>query len=157
MRRSQPNQDPEAIRLEIETLLSNFASELKSSDLRAKVIALIPVFHKLRELGCSPTSKAEASSARDRVLADLRCYPDVVINGDELMVVSGIAEWARRLRELRVNLEWAIYFGVTFRDMEEKASVGEDNEEIAALESAIGAHSAKIKRDQYILTKKEKD
>jgi len=42
-----------------------------------------------------------------------------VITGDELMVVSGIGEWARRVRELRVEFGWWIYSGVTFQDIAE--------------------------------------
>jgi hypothetical protein len=157
LRRSQPNQDPEAIRLEVVSLLSNFAAELKSSDLRAKVNSLVPAFHKLRDLGCSLIPRNEASSARDRVLAYLRHYPHVVINGDELMVVSGIAEWARRLRELRVQFGWAIYSGVTFRDMAEAARAAEDDEEIASLELAIGVDPSRVKPDQYVLMKEQQD
>lgn len=41
----------------------------------------------------------------------------MVINGDELLVVSGIQEYARRLRELRVQQGWAIASGVTIKEM----------------------------------------
>jgi hypothetical protein len=157
LRRSQPNQDPEAIRLEVISLLSDFAAKLKSDDLRSKVIALVPAFQKLRDLGCSLVPGIEASAAKDRVLAYLRHYPHIVINGDELMVVSGIAEWARRVRELRVQFGWAIYSGVTFRDMAEAARAAEDDEEIASLESAIGVDPSRVKPDQYVLMKEEQD
>lgn len=103
LRRSRPDDEPEVIRSSLVELLTNFAEELRKSDLRAKVIALIPAFHKLHDLGCSLIPKDEASSARERVIAYFRRYPRTVINGDELMVVSGIAEWARRVRELRVQ------------------------------------------------------
>jgi predicted restriction endonuclease len=73
------------------------------------------------------------------------------------MVVSGIAEWARRLRELRVQFGWSIYSGVTFRDMADAANAAKDEEEIAALESAIGVHPSKIKPDQYVLMNVEQD
>jgi hypothetical protein len=101
--------------------------------------------------------KNEASSAKDRILAYLRRYPHLVVDGDELMVVSGIAEWARRLRELRVQLGWSIYSGVTFRDMAEAARAVADDEEIASLESAIGVHPSKIRPDQYVLMNDEQD
>jgi HNH endonuclease len=157
VRRSRPDEDPEGLRLALISLLSNFSTELSTADLRAKVVALVPAFHKLRDLGCSVIPKREASSARDRILAYLRRYPHLVIDGDELMVVSGIAEWARRLRELRVQFGWSIYSGVTFRDMADAANAAKDEEEIAALESAIGVHPSKIKPDQYVLMNVEQD
>jgi hypothetical protein len=40
-----------------------------------------------------------------------------VIHGDELMVVSGIQDWPRRLRELRCELGWSIASGVTLHEM----------------------------------------
>jgi hypothetical protein len=157
LRRSHPNDGPEAIRESLVDLLTNFAAELKAPDLRAKVIALIPAFHKLRDLGCSLIPKNEASSARERILAYFKRYPHTVIQGDELMVVSGIAEWARRVRELRVQFGWAIYSGMTFRDMTEAASAVEDTEETAALETALGVHPSKTKPDQYVLMRAEQD
>ena len=42
-----------------------------------------------------------------------------MIDGDELMVVSGIGEWAHRVRELRVQFGWWIYSGVTLQEMAE--------------------------------------
>jgi hypothetical protein len=117
LRRSHPENEAEAIRKSLVDLLTNFAEELRDSDLRIKVIALIPAFHKLRDLGSSLIPKTEASSARDRIIAYFKRYPRTVVNGDELMVVSGIAEWARRVRELRVQFGWSIYSGVTFNDM----------------------------------------
>jgi hypothetical protein len=156
-RRSRPENEPEAIRKSLVDLLTNFAAELKKSDLRAKVIALIPAFHKLRDLGSSLIPKNEASSARERIIAYFKRYPRTVINGDELMVVSGIAEWARRVRELRVQFGWSIYSGVTFHDMAEAASAVEDAEETASLKAALGIDPAKIKPDQYVLMREEQD
>ncbi len=157
MRRSRPDNEPEAIRQSLVDLLTNFAAELRKSDLRLKVIALIPAFHKLRDLGSSLIPKNEASSARERVIAYFKRYPRTVINGDELMVVSGIAEWARRVRELRVQFGWAIYSGVTFRDMAEDASAADDAAETAAIETALGVHPSKINPDQYVLVRDEQD
>ncbi len=149
-RRSQPNPDPETLRNSLVELLTNFAAELKKSDLRAKVIALIPAYHTLRDLGSSLIPKSKAPSARDRIIAYLRQYPKKVIAGDELMVVSGIGEWARRVRELRVQFGWWIYSGVTFRDIAE-------NEEDAAGLKAMGIDASKIRPDQYVLMRVEQD
>lgn len=97
------------------SLLTDFRSRLNDPDLRDTVLSLIPVFHRLRDLGSSLLPGAGALGARDRIIAYLCRYPRQVIAGDELMVVSGIAEWARRVRELRVQFGWTIYSGVTFQ------------------------------------------
>src|SRR5579883_2962128 len=110
-RRSQPNDKPEHLRHELVELLTNFAIQLQLDDLRPKVIALIPAFQKLRDLGCSLIPMGDTSSARDRILAYLLKYPFQIIDGEELAVISGIGEWARRVRELRVEYGWWIYSG----------------------------------------------
>ena len=84
-RRSQPNNVPEELRQSLVELLTNFADELRREDLREKVVALVPAFHKLRDLGSSLIPKSEAASARDRIIAYLRQYPGVVIDGDGLV------------------------------------------------------------------------
>jgi len=149
-RRSQPNSDPETLRASLVELLTNFASELQKADLRQKVVALIPAFHKLRDLGSSLIPRDAAPSARDRIIAYLKRYPMKVIDGDELMVVSGIGEWARRLRELRVQFGWWIYSGVTIHD------IAEDEDEAIGLLGA-GIDAAKIKPDQYLLVREDQD
>ena len=45
--------DPETVRREVERLIRNFQGELQSGQLRVKVLALIPIFHGLRDLGKS--------------------------------------------------------------------------------------------------------
>jgi hypothetical protein len=109
--------DPEKIRREAEELIRNFESELRSGELRSKVLALVPVFNTLRELGKSLITGEYKSSARDRILYYLLKYPRTVIDGDELLVVSGIQEYARRVRELRVQFGWSIASGVTIKEM----------------------------------------
>lgn len=149
-RRSKPSDLPEELQQHLTDLLVNFSEELKNEDLRAKVIALIPVFHTLRDLGSSLIPKSEAFSARDRILAYLKQYPFTVIDGEELMVVSGINEWARRVRELRVQFGWWIYSGVTFKQMVQNL-----DDEKSFLE--IGIDPSKIKPDQYVLMSTEQD
>lgn len=116
--------DPEAIRRRIEKLIKNFKDELQHGELRPKVLAIIPIFRGLRELGKSLIPPEYASAARDRILYYFLKYPGVIINGDELLVVSGIQEYARRIRELRVQFGWAIVSGVTHREMFEAGEEG---------------------------------
>lgn len=150
-RRSQPDPEPERVRKELVELLANFATELLSSDLRRKVRALIPAFHKLRDLGSSLIPAAEAATGRDRILAYLRRYPTQIVDGDELMVVSGIGEWGRRVRELRVKFGWWIYSGVTFAEIAAAAEDAGDDAELSSIADI------RIRPDQYVLTKPEQD
>jgi len=117
MKRRQ--RDPEAVRRKVEGLIRNFEAELRSGELRPKVLALVPVFQGLRDLGKTLIPAEYASAARDRILYYFLKYPETIINGDELLVISGIQEYARRLRELRVQFGWAIASGVTMKEMRE--------------------------------------
>lgn len=149
-RRSQPNSIPEKLRQDLIELLKNFGEELKKDDLRSKVISLVPAFHKMHDLGSSLIPPSEATAARDRIICYLKQYPGMVIDGDELMVVSGISEWARRVRELRVQFGWWIYSGVTFKQM------AQSPEEEAAFKE-MGIDPSAIKPTQYVLMRTEAD
>ncbi len=93
----------------------------------------------------------------DRLIKYLTRYPKRVIDGDELMVVSGIGEWARRVRELRVQSGWWIYSGVTFRQMSEDARATENGADIASLQAELGVDPSQIKPDQYVLMRANRD
>jgi hypothetical protein len=45
----------------------------------------------------------------------MKKYVGIVLAGDELMVVAGISEYARRVRELRVERGWRILTGMTLK------------------------------------------
>ncbi|MEA3364020.1 MAG: HNH endonuclease signature motif containing protein [Candidatus Hydrogenedentes bacterium] len=136
---------PEAIRQKIEQLIRNFETELQKGELRPKVLALIPIFHGLRRLGKALVPEQYAASARDRILHYFREYPKVVIQGNELLLVSGIQEYARRVRELRVQFGWAIASGVTIKEM-----IEEDEEQVAD-------HFKNMKPSDYVLLDLEQD
>lgn len=137
--------DPEALRVKVAELIANFEAELRSDELRTKVLALIPVFRGLRNLGKMLIPTEHASAARDRILYYFRKYPQIVIEGDELLVVSGIQEYARRVRELRVQFGWAIATGVTIKEMSE--------DEHAELPDDF----RKMKPSQYVLLNEDQD
>lgn len=107
----------EEIRKKLQELIINFEQELASGDLRKQVLALIPCFNHLRELGKSLVSADVARSARDRILHYFLKYPRVIIKGEELLVVSGIQEYARRVRELKIQFGWSIVSGITAKEM----------------------------------------
>jgi hypothetical protein len=117
MPRRPKRNDPEIIRQQLADLIREFEKHLRTGDLREKVRALIPCHRLLRDLGCSLIPDSE--SARDRILIYLRKYPFTVIAGEELAIVSGISEWARRVRELRVQDGWLILSGTTAAQMAE--------------------------------------
>ncbi|CCD89886.1 Conserved protein of unknown function; putative HNH endonuclease [Bradyrhizobium sp. ORS 285] len=148
-RRSRPSDDLKQLAEELSGLLEGFNEKIDEEDVREKVLALVPAFHKLRDLGSSiaPSDKGEA--AIDRLISYLLKYPLTVIDGDELMVVSGIGEWARRVRELRVQQGWWIFSGVTFRDMKE------DDGQISLESNEIDVSA--IRPDQYVLMRTEPD
>lgn len=107
----------EKIREELLKIIINFERELASDNLRKKVLALIPCFNHLRDLGKSLIPADAARSARDRILHYFLKYPRIIIKGDELLVVSGIQEYARRVRELKIQFGWSIVSGVTAKEM----------------------------------------
>lgn len=84
----------------------------------------MPILHALRDLGKSLIPVEYASAARDRILYYLQKYPGIVISGDELLVVSGIQDCPRRIRELRAQFGWSIASGVTMSEMMEAEGEG---------------------------------
>lgn len=141
--------DPNTLRVELISLLDNFEQRLKENDLREQVQALIPAVYLLRDLGGSLIPKQEANSARERILFYFQEYPYTVIAGDELAVVSGISEYARRVRELRVEFGWPIYSGNTAKEMlEEEMSEVLDESFSSELSPEV---IRKMNSDDYVL------
>lgn len=101
----------------VHALLRDFEATIGSHDVRTKVLALVPVLDEIRELGKSMLPSGLRMSARDRLLAYFRSYPGCVLNEKELALVAGISEWARRVRELRVQLGWPILSGATVKEL----------------------------------------
>ena len=147
MVRQPRRRDVEDLQQSLIGLLENFGDLLESGTLREKVHSLISAHHALRDLGRSLMLDESGSSARDRILSYFRAYPGQVIAGDELMVVAGISESARRIRELRVEFGWKIITGMTIR------TIGED-EEAAVLKSR---DLPKMEPDDYMLVLEQRD
>jgi hypothetical protein len=140
-RRSR-QREPELLRKNLSAVLENFETEKTGSDLRPKVLALVPVFHSLRDLGSSLIPQ-DIPAAKERIRFYFETYPRKIINGDELMVVSGISDWPRRIRELRVESGWSIVSGVTAKEMAQAEEEGDIDVD--------GTNLSKIKPDEYIL------
>ncbi|MFN3727930.1 MAG: HNH endonuclease [Allosphingosinicella sp.] len=152
MRRRAAAEAPAEAVERIKRLLDNFLTKLNDDDLRDQVRSLVPAFETLRGLGKGLIPPDLASSARERILLYFQRYPLQVIEGDELLVVAGIGEWARRVRELRVQFGWSICSGVTFKDL-----VDDEPELAASLKDALGADPRKLKPDQYVMVSTEED
>ncbi|MGB3025830.1 HNH endonuclease [Paradevosia shaoguanensis] len=158
----KPHSDTSTYLQELQELLTDFAREIERPDLRERVQALVPSFAKLRELGVSLMPDHVASSARERILAYLRRYPLTVIDGDELMVVSGIGEWARRVRELRVEFGWLINSGSTFKDLASEAESEAESEadgarSLGELATVLGMDPRTMRPEQYVLVSDVQD
>lgn len=142
---------------ELKKLLSDFSDELERPDLRERVRALIPSFEMIRRLGVSLMPDQMHEGARDRILAYFLKYPRTVIDGDELMVISGIGEWGRRVRELRVEFGWAINSGATYKEMAADLKKDGEKESLAALKTDLGVDPFSLRPEQYVLTSTDQD
>lgn len=138
--------DPEKYLRKLVELLENFEEHLKNSELRTQVLELVPATDLLQNLGASLIQGPDTSSARARILAYMQKYVGIVLSGDELMVVAGISEYARRVRELRVEYGWRILTGMTLSSMEPEE-----------LEVFFHSGKAQLKPDQYVLLSAAQD
>ena len=145
-RRSQQG-DPAEVRATLTKMLNSLDKHFDDLDLRVRVRGLIPIFQTVRKLGSS-LQPAGMRSGKARLLDYLRRYKGELIDGDELMVVSGIGEWARRVRQLRVEEGWPILSGVTVAELTD--SLREEGAPEDALPRAM-------RPDQYLLEKDEPD
>jgi hypothetical protein len=103
-------------------VLTDLEVPLATGSLRDQVKALVPGNYLMRDLGGS-LLQGSGTSARDRILTYLLFFLGEVIDGDELMVVAGISEYARRIRELRVEEGWPILSGIAARDQRRDAEI----------------------------------
>lgn len=124
-RRNRQN-SPETLRQRLLNQLQEYNVALSSGDLGEQVRALVPIRRTLDDLGCSLVTGEGVTSGKGRILRYLLTYPRTVISGEELAIVAGISEWARRTRELRVEHGWPLITGVTAKAMVEEDEIGED-------------------------------
>lgn len=152
-KRSQPSEVPEELLEEFRQLLADFDQRLsRDEDVRSRVLAFIPASHKLRDVGKSLLPAETRIGARERILRYFQRYPGTVIHGDELAVIAGISEWARRVRELRIEDGWDIASGMTIREMAE-----EEPGSIADIAATIGRDPLELAPDHYLLISAEQD
>ena len=97
----------------INRLLKRFDEEQDGLLLRDKVFRLVEVLHKTKDLGVSVarSSGIDGGAAKERLRLYLCEFCELPIKGDELEVVAGISEYARRVRQLRVEEGYRIGTG----------------------------------------------
>ncbi len=78
---------------------------------REKVQLLVNAGFTLKELGKHTDAEARKVSAQERIRLYLVRYVGVIIEASELEVVSGISDYARRIRQLRVENGYKILTG----------------------------------------------
>lgn len=114
----QPPFDLNNAKKELIRLISDFSDPARSSnDIRTRVLALIPAFHLLRRIGINIIPEGDKSAARSRILLYFQKYPETILDSEELLVVSGITDYQRRIRELRTQFGWPVLSGTTVRSM----------------------------------------
>jgi hypothetical protein len=99
----------------IDGLLRGFDADRRSLSLREKVFRLVEILHSTKDLGVNVAREhgLNASGARERIRLYLVEYKEIPIGGVELEVVGGISEYARRVRELRVEEGYQIATGAS--------------------------------------------
>jgi hypothetical protein len=119
--------DPAVLRREMVKLLNGFESHL-GDPVRQRVQTLVPAYNTMADLGSSLIPDGVGvSSGLGRLLAYLLMHVRTVIKGDELRVVAGIDDWARRVRELRVQHGWQIISGQAAKDMMQEGELTNDD------------------------------
>jgi hypothetical protein len=96
---------------EVEEKLAHFKREYKGLTWRGKVLLLVNVTGGVRKLGKSTNPAAAKLGSRERLRIYLQEHVNLIISAKELQVVSGISEYARRVRELRVQDGYKIITG----------------------------------------------
>jgi hypothetical protein len=148
-RRSQTS-DPELLRKRLIQLLHDLPERLAHGTVGEQVGELVQVHHHLRDLGASigaTLAPDDSDSGRARIIAYLRAQIGRIVHTDELMIVAGIGDYPRRVRELRTLHGWPIISGLAVRDLRA----------LPASKEALRAVPAGIAPDEYLLLEDHQD
>jgi len=105
------NQTIELLIAEADEALSHYKHRYKKLTWRKKVLTLVDLADSVKQLGINSNKKASNVCARERIRLYLTKHVETVISAEELAVVSGISEYGRRIRELRVQDGYKILTG----------------------------------------------
>lgn len=148
-RRSQIS-DPELLRTRLMELLRDLPHRLAHGTVGEQVGDLVQVHHLLRDLGSSigaALAPSDSDSGRARLIAYLRAQVGRIVHTDELMIVAGIGDYPRRIRELRGDHGWPIISGLAVRDLRL----------LSASRDALKKVPAGIAPDEYLLLEDRQD
>jgi len=114
-RRVRPTADIRELCESIDTQLDAFRIPHTDLTLRDKVRKLVQIQYDLRRLNVSVAASdgLVSPAALSRLLEYLKRHVGVVVDGPELEVVSSISEYARRIRQLRVEDGYRIVTGAS--------------------------------------------
>ena len=98
---------------EVEAALSSYKIKHSGLDWRQKVLLLVEINKGIKILGITSNPNSAKLAARERLKLYLTRYAGTIIKSQELEVVSGISEYARRVRELRVQEGFKILTGIS--------------------------------------------
>ena len=100
---------------EIDQQLDRYKVDSVGLPFREKVLKLVELHYQFRCLGVSVAVEEGFSktSGTSRILSYFTAHVGVILEGAELDVVSGISEYARRIRQLRVEDGYKIVSGAS--------------------------------------------
>ena len=96
---------------EVEQNLTHFRTTYQGLSWREKILLLVDVSDGIKKMGVRTNPEASRVGARERIRLYLLENLAVVVTARELEVVSGISEYGRRVRELRVEDGYKILTG----------------------------------------------
>jgi hypothetical protein len=104
---------PHDLAFAIEQKLKQFGADYAGLNLRGKVLRLVDILYTTRKLNIAVVRAdgCDANDARERIRLYFVQHVNTVLDAKELEVVSGIAEYGRRIRELRVQDGYRILSG----------------------------------------------
>jgi len=101
----------EALIAEIEARLEHYRKKYIGLSWREKVLVLVEISGSIKKLGKITNPDAAKVGARERIRLYMLNNLGLVISAAELEVVSGISEYGRRVRELRIQDGYKILTG----------------------------------------------
>ena len=101
----------ESLISDAEKKLSIYKKDYDGMSWRGKVLLLVDIGTSLKILGINTNPKVSSVGSRERIRVYLMHHVQTVISAKELEVVSGVSEYGRRVRELRVQDGYKILTG----------------------------------------------
>lgn len=96
---------------EADSILSTYCRDYGGLTWRDKVLLLVEISDKVRKLAIISNPAAAKVASRERIRLYLTEHLGVILAAAELEVVSGISDYGRRIRELRVQDGYKVYTG----------------------------------------------